>query len=558
MRRPMNLSVQRLLGGHRLDDAWTVRVDLIARAFSLLAGFTVAATTGQVGDAAGVALLLIAIATLMTWWAVVIGPGSQTYLIALVVEAVFTLFLVALSTQAADPYVIYLAAPAFLAGLRGGLPIIFVMLACELLTVIVIEAQQATMRSDYLETAGPWILTGWAFGLLGAWIRELRKSQRDLRSSPYAYTHRLLAQLRTITQGLPGGLDVGAIAEDVLSLTMEQTEAARAAVVLIYEHEGYVVVAHRNWTGATLGIPDDPTVKASLATQQPVQHVLNQRSDAAAVHRLSLPLIVGHRSIGVVLVDSSEAVADPQLTALADMTNEAALRLESAVLFNDVRSLATVEERQRLAREIHDGVAQEIGALGYLVDDLARDQCDQHHQQGLQDLRVELTRVVSDLRLSIFDLRSGVSSNAGLGSVLGDYVREIGRQSGMTVHLSLEESPNRLRLDVETELLRIAQEAVNNARKHSQAENLWVTCRVEPPFAEIRVEDDGIGDANPAEGHYGLLSMQERADRVHAVLSVSERPGGGTAVSVVLLPPATHATPHQTGESNVLQRSARR
>jgi signal transduction histidine kinase len=240
------------------------------------------------------------------------------------------------------------------------------------------------------------------------------------------------------------------------------------------------------------------------------------------------------------------------------MTNEAALRLESAVLFNDVRSLATVEERQRLAREIHDGVAQEIGALGYLVDDLARDQCDQHHQQGLEDLREELTRVVSDLRLSIFDLRSGVTTNAGLGSVLGDYVREIGRQSGMTVHLSLEESPQRLRLDVETELLRIAQEAVNNARKHSRAENLWVTCRVEPPFAEIRVEDDGVGDATPADGHYGLVSMRERADRVHAVLSVTERPGGGTAVSVVLLPPATREIPPQSGESYVLQRSAGR
>jgi signal transduction histidine kinase len=557
MHRPMNLSVQRLLGESRLDEVWTARVDVIARAFSLFAGFAVAAIAGQVGDAAGVALMLIAIATLMSWWAVVVGPGSQAYLAALVVEGVFTLFLVALSTQAADPYVIYLAAPAFLAGLRGGLPMTFILLACEVLTVFVIEAQQATIRTDYLETAGPWILTGLAIGLLGAWIRQLRKSQRDLRSSPYAYTHRLLAQLRTITRGLPGGLDVDAIAEDVLSLTMEQSEGVRALVILMDEREEQIVVANRNWATQTLGIADDPTFKESLATQRPVQRKLEERSNATALNRLSLPLIVGHRPIGAVLVDSS-AVVEDQLAELSDMTNEAALRLESAVLFNDVRSLATVEERQRLAREIHDGIAQEIGALGYLVDDLARSQCDQQHQQGLQDLREELTRVVSDLRLSIFDLRSGVSSNAGLGSVLGDYVREIGRQSGMTVHLSLEESPQRLRLDVETELLRIAQEAVNNARKHSRAENLWVTCRVEPPFAEIRVEDDGVGDASPANGHYGLLSMRERADRVHAVLSVSERPGGGTAVSVVLLPPATQVTPHQSGESYVLQRSAGR
>jgi nitrate/nitrite-specific signal transduction histidine kinase len=85
-----------------------------------------------------------------------------------------------------------------------------------------------------------------------------------------------------------------------------------------------------------------------------------------------------------------------------------------------------------------------------------------------------------------------------------------------------------------------------------------VTCRVEPPFAEIRVEDDGVGGAEPAEGHYGLLSMRERADRVHAVYSVSDRPGGGTAVSVVLLPPATQGKAHQSGESHVLQRSTGR
>jgi signal transduction histidine kinase len=244
--------------------------------------------------------------------------------------------------------------------------------------------------------------------------------------------------------------------------------------------------------------------------------------------------------------------------------HEAALRLESALLFNDVRANATVEERQRLAREIHDGVAQEIGALGYLVDDLAGTDCDQHHQQDLQSLRNELTRVVSDLRLSIYDLRSGVSSNAGLGAVLGDYVREVGTKSGMTVHLSLEESPQRLRLDVETELLRIAQEAVVNARKHADADNLWVTCRVEPPFAEICVEDDGVGTARLADGHYGLVSMRERADRINAVLNIAERTDGGTSVSVTLLPPPNTSTlnapvtEHESGEPHVLQRSTGR
>ena len=84
----------------------------------------------------------------------------------------------------------------------------------------------------------------------------------------------------------------------------------------------------------------------------------------------------------------------------------------------------------------------------------------------------------------------------GLGTALSDYVRQVGASSGLTVHLVLDESPMRLPIDAETELLRIAQEAVTNARKHANAANLWVTCRIEPPSAYLAVEDDGGGSAS--------------------------------------------------------------
>ena len=166
---------------------------------------------------------------------------------------------------------------------------------------------------------------------------------------------------------------------------------------------------------------------------------------------------------------------------------ELALRLETALLFSEVRSLATAEERRRLAREIHDGIAQELASLGYVVDDLAaRARYLPDLEADLKTLRGELTRVISELRLSIFDLRSEVQSTVGLGTALSDYVRQVGASSNLTVHLVLDESPMRLPIDAETELLRIAQEAVTNARKHANAENLWVTCRVDPPSAYLR------------------------------------------------------------------------
>src|SRR6266498_1110173 len=85
------------------------------------------------------------------------------------------------------------------------------------------------------------------------------------------------------------------------------------------------------------------------------------------------------------------------------------------------------------------------------------------------------------------------------------------------------------------ELLRIAQEAITNARKHAGAENLWVTCEVDPPFARVEVSDDGHGiGEQPVDGRYGLAIMAERAERIRGRLEVRPRVPSGTTVAVVL------------------------
>ena len=183
-----------------------------------------------------------------------------------------------------------------------------------------------------------------------------------------------------------------------------------------------------------------------------------------------LPLRIGLRTFGLVALERGDAAFDPgQVAAAETILEELGLRLETALLFSEVRSLATAEERRRLAREIHDGIAQELASMGYVVDDLAaRARYMPDLETDLKALRGELTRVISELRLSIFDLRSEVQSTVGLGTALSDYVRQVGASSNLTVHLVLDESPVRLPIDAETELLRIAQEAVTNARKHAE------------------------------------------------------------------------------------------
>jgi signal transduction histidine kinase len=155
-------------------------------------------------------------------------------------------------------------------------------------------------------------------------------------------------------------------------------------------------------------------------------------------------------------------------------------------------------------------------------------------EQPLRDVRQELTRILSELRLSIFDLRSDVEQHGGLGAALSDYVRAVGTRSPITVHVSLDEGPTRLPADVEAELLRIAQEAITNARKHARASNLWVDCQIDPPRARLRIEDDGEGLRPGRRWSFGMEIMRERAERLRAQLSIEPRQPSGTRVEVVL------------------------
>jgi signal transduction histidine kinase len=248
--------------------------------------------------------------------------------------------------------------------------------------------------------------------------------------------------------------------------------------------------------------------------------------------------VAGVRTVGLIALESDTPAAYPMavIEEVLNVCAPAALRLEAALLFDEVRSLATSEERQRLAREIHDGVAQELVMVGYGIDNALATLPDAHAtSEELRVLRAEVTRVITELRLSLFELRSEVDRYGGLTAAVADYARTVGQSAGLRVHFSLDESTARLPAATEAELLRIAQEAITNARKHAGAENLWVSCTIDPPFAQIEVSDDGHGMVDqPKEGRYGLAIMAERAKRIRGHLEIRAREPNGTTVAVVL------------------------
>ncbi|MEU8005977.1 histidine kinase [Catellatospora sp. NPDC049111] len=367
---------------------------------------------------------------------------------------------------------------------------------------------------------------------------------------PYAEATRLLTQLRQVARQLPGAtLDPGSIAEHLLEELRPIGRPQRAAVLAASGAGRLVVLAQfgveaddtSTRAAWETSLDADSAIADAWASQQPQisgRSQLRSFDQTGPVSAVVVPLIAGVRTVGLVALERDGTNGyPPALTGrIVSAATPAALRLEAALLFEEVRSIATNEERQRLAREIHDGVAQELVMIGYGVDNAqatlpeeAKDTAEE-----LRVLRAEITRVITELRLSLFELRSEVDRHGGLTAAIAEFARISGNQAGLKVNLSLDEA-GRLPASIESELLRIAQEAITNARKHANAANLWVTCTVDPPYGLIEVSDDGRGIPDErTDGRYGLAIMAERAERIRGRLEIRPRDPVGTTVAVVV------------------------
>lgn len=438
-----------------------------------------------------------------------------------------------------EAFLPYLLVPAVSAGVFFGFTGPVLATGAALVALFTARAAGLSNQNIFVVVARglEWALLGLAAGLVAAWAKRLLARPMPAVNASYEAAYRLLSQLRTVSRQLSGGLDAVGLAQSLLQALDRVLPYDRGAVFVRTGGGRLVPLAFEgaervDWDTSLSG--DSLFAEAWSAQQPTVRSTSFSPADSGT--SVALPLRVGLRTFGVVGLERSDPSPVPaeSLAAAADLTDDFTMRLDTALLFEEVRSIATAEERRRVAREIHDGIAQELASLGYVVDDLAFHSRGHDLEKPLRSLRREITRIVSELRLSIFDLRSDVQSSGGLGAALSDYVRSVGTSSGLTVHLLLDESPRRLPAETEAELLRIGQESITNARKHARAENLWVSCRVDPPQAELRVEDDGEGLGRARHDSFGMQVMRERAERIGAALRIDNRPGGGTVVQVVL------------------------
>ena len=483
--------------------------------------FALALTVGQVVDqglagSLGVVLVGLAIVGGTCCVCELQATGRTPWLS--IAEGIMVGLLIGMADVRADALYFYLAVPAVAAGLASGrLATTNTWLVTGLSWVTAAAAAGPSGDlAGQLTSALPWLGIGLGAALLAA---QQSRSLRTLAAAqaPYAAAHRLVGQLHTLVREFPAVLDVATQARAIRE-AVDGAIGGRCSVVLVRGRAGIEAAP----ASGPLAPKDEETGRLCALYGQRLE-----RAGATA-----LPLRVGPHVIGAVVLVQSRSLTAAQLEATQQLLDEHAIRLETALLVDEVRIAATAEERNRLAREIHDGIAQRVVSLGYLADEVAATSGDPLARQAAEALRSEITKLISELRFSVFDLRQDVDEAAGVSAALSEYVQELSTHSGLRVHLTLDEREARLPRRAETELLRIAQEAIGNVHKHARAINVWVNLRTIGSDLQLVVEDDGVGGAIPRTGHYGMHTMRERAERIDADLEIGNRQDGGTIVTV--------------------------
>jgi signal transduction histidine kinase len=264
---------------------------------------------------------------------------------------------------------------------------------------------------------------------------------------------------------------------------------------------------------------------------------------------LGIPLIRGDRELGLLAVmeEKAHSFCERDVRLLQQLAQSVVVAIENAMLYQQVRSMTAIEERRWLAREMHDDLAQSLGLINIqatVTDDLLSSGNIDQARESLKEMKEIANRSYTDVRETIFSLRTIISPDRGFLSTLQDYLSDYQRHYGVQTRLNAEdESAVQFSDEVGAQVAYIIKEAITNARKHGGAKKVEVSIVMEDCGSRITVKDDGTGfDPLAISGedaqHMGLQIMSERARSVMGELEVDSKEGDGT--SVMLCVPLDH------------------
>jgi PAS domain S-box-containing protein len=256
---------------------------------------------------------------------------------------------------------------------------------------------------------------------------------------------------------------------------------------------------------------------------------------------LAVPLVVTNEVYGGLVLYYSEprAFSDDEVGLAVAFADQATLAIESARLRQQAREAAVIEERGRLARELHDSVTQSLYSLTLLAEGwrrLAKAGRLNDTDDPMREVGEIAQQALREMRLMVHELRPPALEEEGLLGALHQRLGAVEKRAGIEARLVAEDVV-KLPAPMEEGLYRIAVEALNNALKHAAATSVTVYIRTDEERVELVVKDNGRGfdiDRMDESGGMGLDSMRERAERLGGSVTIRSTPDGGTRVSVTV------------------------
>ncbi|MEO0351099.1 MAG: GAF domain-containing protein [Cyanobacteria bacterium P01_A01_bin.15] len=260
---------------------------------------------------------------------------------------------------------------------------------------------------------------------------------------------------------------------------------------------------------------------------------------------INILLILGDTPLGLLFLLSAERseFTPEELEHVQAISQQATLAIQLTRLADEAKQTVLIDERNRLARDIHDTLAQSLGGII-----LQLQAAESAYTTNLQDKQAHLSQALllakqalTEARRSVQALRPSLLEQTTLDQAIEALLQQLTSGSDVQATYQVHGSPYQLPPAVEAHLLRISQEAITNALRYAQASELGMSLTYEPRQVQLRIQDNGNGfDPTQTTFGYGLIGMRERAQQITAHLQLNSQPGQGTIVLVTL--PTSTAT----------------